>query len=319
MAGIPSLPPAPYSAPMLLPNGTLSVPWTVWFRQLFNRLGGSTGSPVIADGSITTVLLEDGGVTNAKLASNAVTTSKIADNAVTNAKLAQMAAHSFKGNNTAASANTLDLTATQLTAEMNVVVGDSGSGGIKGLVPAAAAGDAAAGKYLGADGGFTVPPGSGTTPVGTVIAFAGASAPTGYVSADGSSVARAGTYAALFAVIGTIYGSVDGTHFNLPNAQGIFLRGAGTQTVGGISYTGTLGAAQGDQIQGHNHIVNSASSIGALPGLWFGNDNGGNTALPLNGTTATAVNTTTDGSNGPPRAGPETRPVNLSILYCIKF
>jgi hypothetical protein len=47
------------------------------------------------------------------------------------------------------------------TALLNAVVGDSGSGGTKGLVPAPAAGDAAAGKVLGAGGGWVVP-GSGT-------------------------------------------------------------------------------------------------------------------------------------------------------------
>lgn len=86
----------------------------------------------------------------------------IAANAVTNAKAAQMAAHSFKGNNTGSTANALDLTATQLTAELNAMVGDSGSGGTKGLVPAPASGDAAAGKFLKADGTFAVPTGSGT-------------------------------------------------------------------------------------------------------------------------------------------------------------
>jgi hypothetical protein len=37
-------------------------------------------------------------------------------------------------------------------------IGDGGAGGVHGLVPAPAAGDAAAGKYLKASGGFAVPP-----------------------------------------------------------------------------------------------------------------------------------------------------------------
>lgn len=40
-------------------------------------------------------------------------------------------------------------------------VGDSGSGGAAGAVPAPAAGDAAAGKFLSAAGGWAVPPGGG--------------------------------------------------------------------------------------------------------------------------------------------------------------
>ena len=48
------------------------------------------------------------------------------------------------------------------TANLDAMVGDSGSGGTKGLVPAPAAGDAAAGKFLKADGTWeAVPGGSG--------------------------------------------------------------------------------------------------------------------------------------------------------------
>lgn len=42
-----------------------------------------------------------------------------------------------------------------------LLVGDTGSGGAAGNVPAPASGDAAAGKFLKADGTWAVPPGSG--------------------------------------------------------------------------------------------------------------------------------------------------------------
>ncbi len=51
--------------------------------------------------------------------------------------------------------------ATAQTALLNPMVGDSGAGGTKGLAPAPAAGDAAAGKFLKADGSYQVPTGSG--------------------------------------------------------------------------------------------------------------------------------------------------------------
>jgi hypothetical protein len=67
------------------------------------------------------------------------------------------------GNVSGSTAAPVALTATQLTTIPNAFVGDSGSGGTKGLVPAPGSGDAAAGKFLKADGTFAVPAGSGIT------------------------------------------------------------------------------------------------------------------------------------------------------------
>lgn len=75
-----------------------------------------------------------------------------ANDSVTNAALANMATQTIKGRTTAGTGDPEDLTATQATAILNNMVGDSGAGGTKGLVPAPAAGDAAASKFLKADG-----------------------------------------------------------------------------------------------------------------------------------------------------------------------
>jgi len=57
-------------------------------------------------------------------------------------------------------------------------------------------------------------------PAGAIFQFGGAAAPTGYLLCDGTAVGRS-TYAALFAAIGTAYGTGDGsTTFNLPNLKG---------------------------------------------------------------------------------------------------
>lgn len=53
-------------------------------------------------------------------------------------------------------------TPAQVTADLIAVVGDSGSGGTKGLVPAPGAGDAAAGKFLKADGTWATAGGGAT-------------------------------------------------------------------------------------------------------------------------------------------------------------
>ena len=77
-------------------------------------------------------------------------------------------------------------------------------------------------------------------PAGTIVAWAGATAPAGYVLADGTAVSRT-TYAALYAICGTTFGVGDGsTTFNLPNStgrtvigvNGSFVRGATSTAVG---------------------------------------------------------------------------------------
>ena len=49
-----------------------------------------------------------------------------------------------------------------------------------------------------------------------ILPWAGGTVPSGWLLCDGSSLLRA-TYPNLFASMGTTFGAVDGTHFNLPN------------------------------------------------------------------------------------------------------
>jgi len=108
--------------------------------------------------------------------------------------------------------------------------------------------------------GVNIDPTAGfSLPTGAILPYCAAAAPTGFVLCDGASLLRA-SYAALFAVIGTTYGSVDGTHFNVPDCQGMSLYGkdtAGTYqnmaATGGAettdsSHTHALGTAGGAQI-----------------------------------------------------------------------
>ncbi len=69
-------------------------------------------------------------------------------------------------------------------------------------------------------------------PVGCVIPFAGAAAPTGWLLCQGQAVSRT-TYAQLFSVIGTTYGSGDGsTTFNLPDMRGRVAVGSDANSLG---------------------------------------------------------------------------------------
>jgi hypothetical protein len=80
----------------------------------------------------------------------------IASGVVSNSKLSTMVAHTFKGNNTGSTAAPLDLTATELTAELNAFTDT-----LKGLTPASGGGTS---NFLRADGTWAAPSGgSGAT------------------------------------------------------------------------------------------------------------------------------------------------------------
>lgn len=73
-------------------------------------------------------------------------------------------------------------------------------------------------------------------PVGTVLWSANPAVPSGYLPCNGAAVGRA-TYPELFAAIGTIYGTGDGsTTFNLPNLTNKFIQGS--NTVGTVKSAG---------------------------------------------------------------------------------
>ena len=72
-------------------------------------------------------------------------------------------------------------------------------------------------------------PASGVTvqnPVGIVASFAGATAPTGWLLCDGSSISNV-NYPELWAVIGTTFGGTSATNFFLPNLLRKYVLGSG--------------------------------------------------------------------------------------------
>jgi microcystin-dependent protein len=167
------------------------------------------------------------------------------------------------------------------------------------------AGTITASVFAGVGATLLVPPGA-------VMPFAMNVAPSGWLEANGSAVSRT-TYAALFAAIGTLYGAGDGsTTFALPDLRGYFVRGSGTNGNGVAS--STFGVKQTDAFQGHFHSATTTAvrlvGGGSVP-------TGGNYGFPAAAVTVSGA--TTDGTNGTPRIASETRPVNIAMLYCIKF
>lgn len=234
----------------------------------------------------------------------------IANNAVTLSKMATMATASFLGRNTAGTGNPEVVSATTATAMLNAMVGDAGSGGTKGLAPAPAAGDAAAAKFLKADGTWAVPSGSGagsveSVAVATANGFAGSvsdptlnpiitltTSVTGILSGNGTAISAAtttGSGAVVLATSPTLVTPALGTPSalvltnatGLPVSSGITGLGANVATFLATPSSANLRAALTDET-GTGNAVFSTSPTLVTPAL------GVATATSLNKVTITA-------------------------------
>lgn len=159
---------------------------------------------------------------------------------------------------------------------------------------------------------------TGSSPTGAVVAFAGASAPDGWLICDGSAVSRS-TYDALFAVIGTAYGVGDGsTTFTLPDMRGRTVIGAGTGT--GLTMR-SLGAKVGAEthtlsmaeMPSHSHVMRRYGS-------YAGYDAGNAGPFAPSGSfylndTASAQSTESTGSS----AAHNNMQPSLALTYIIKI
>jgi len=116
------------------------------------------------------------------------------------------------------------------------------------------------------NGGFLQTDGSGNlsfqivagVPTSAVFCVAVATVPTGYLECNGNAVSRT-TYAALFAIIGTNYGTGNGSStFNLPDLRGEFVRGFdnGKGTDSGRS----IASSQSAQNASHNHSISASGT-----------------------------------------------------------
>ena len=145
----------------------------------------------------------------------------------------------------------------------------------------------------------------GGVPAGSVSAYAATAVPTGWLECSGANISRS-TYATLFGVIGTTYGSGDGSStFALPNLRGEFLRGWDNSR--GVDSGRGIGTSQSDSYKSHSHTYDhrvSGTTRNAKGGY------GENTTEDY-GANQTD-NTSSSGSS-------ETRPRNIAMMYIIKY
>ena len=157
-------------------------------------------------------------------------------------------------------------------------------------------------------------------PSGAVVMTAATTCPEGTLPTDGASL-LVSEHRNLFDAIATTYGSVDAAHFNVPNTAGVFVRGAGSQTISSISYSGTQGTTQGDQLQNITGTFDAAPNIAAFSSNPSGAFNV--SASPYVGLSGTVPNGSSirisfnAANSSGARTGTETRPANIVLRYCI--
>ena len=161
--------------------------------------------------------------------------------------------------------------------------------------------------------------GLGLVPAGAIMDFARQTPPPGWLICNGAEVQRA-QYPALFAAIGTIWGTGNGNStFNLPDFRGEFRRGADLGR--GVDPGRVFATPQADQLRLHGHPY--AQKIGAEAstqsntngaGLVNGSVHPTPTIRPAHTGAPSGAGTELIGGTG----GSETRPRNIAVLTCIK-
>jgi len=180
---------------------------------------------------------------------------------------------------------------------------------------------------------------SGQVPTGSIMPWgANGSLPTGFLLCNGASVSRT-TYAALFDVIGTAFGTASGTTFNLPDFQGRFLRGrdnsAGRDPDAASRTAQNTGGATGDNVgsvqttktQDHKHATPGVgratgdANLYHVANTWpYGTtslDNQNINYIPGSGTSTTTI--TVYKSSGTIDTSDESRPINSYVNFIIKY
>ena len=151
-----------------------------------------------------------------------------------------------------------------------------------------------------------------SVPVGSVIAFAAATPPTGWLSCNGQYLSRV-SYPRLFAVIGTTFGSSDSSNFRLPDMRGEFVRGWDEGR--GVDVGRGFGSWQ-DAYAGYNNVTAGSDD---------GDGDGISSFKSMSGFTINGVSVFdnyTGARSGQtwsiPVIANGARPRNVALLYCIR-
>ena len=278
-------------------------------RTSINNLAlGNSGSAIvisgtnIADNSISSSKIVDLEVKTADINNLAVTTGKLADTAVTTAKIDAAAVTTAKiANTNVTTAKIADGAVTQTKINSAVIF----------------------------------------TPVGTVITYAGSTAPAGYLKANGDSIPNgSGTVQSVTADFSALYAVVGAT---LPDLRGEFIRGLDDSR--GIDSGRQIRSAQADENKQHNHSISVSGTTsnksltggirkisegfnanGSATGVFtktqdgYSSITGSSSNSPVGGVDFDGSHDHTFSASGTSgNQGSESRPRNVALLMCIKY
>lgn len=183
---------------------------------------------------------------------------------------------------------------------------------------------------------------SSLVPAGVIMAFGGATAPTGWLLCEGAAISRT-TYATLFAAIGVAHGYGDNsTTFNLPDYRGRFIRGranssgndpdraARTAAATGGNTGDNVGSIQTDTTRaprttgftGNKTDLNHGHAFGTTPQRPVGAAQvaaGSNYNIPSAWSDGTISNSSMTGTFAISGGDNESRPLNAYVNYIIKI
>jgi len=171
-------------------------------------------------------------------------------------------------------------------------------------------------------GDLSITTSAGTTslPTGAIVQYGGSSAPTGYFLCNGSAVSRT-TYASLYAVIGTTYGTGDGsTTFNLPNLKDKFVLGKGstyaTLAATGGETTHTLTTSEMPTHLHYNGLADNEEVGFVYGGTTTGIPGSATSSITTEATSRTyqGLSSSTGGSSAH-----NNMPPYIVLNYCIKY
>lgn len=158
-------------------------------------------------------------------------------------------------------------------------------------------------------------------PVGSVLEYCGAGTPDGrWLLANGALLLRAGTYAGLYAEIGTTWntGGEDSDHFRIPDFRGVFRRGLDISR--GIDTGRTLGPTlQQSQNKAHYHLLPQVGDSSCINQYLYGSTDISPTDIATLDNKSSNTSLAALTSDGAESGGTEARPTNLATRVFIGY